>query len=66
MYMCIPSIYCCIYYDVHYLYLLIVISQDEILLAAAAKGLVDIVKEALKKNANVNAKDQDYVSYILL
>ena len=60
------SIYCYICYDVHYLYLLIVLSQDEILLAAAARGLLDIVKESLKKNANVNAKDQDYVSYTLL
>ena len=36
------------------------------MLAAAVKGLVDIVKEALKMKANVNAKEQDYVSYTLL
>ena len=36
------------------------------MLAAAARGLLDIVKESLKKNVNVNAKDQDYVIYILL
>ena len=36
------------------------------MLAAAVRGLVDIVEETLKKNANVNAKEQDYVSYTLL
>ena len=36
------------------------------MLAAAVRGLVDIVKRALKKNANVNAKEQDFVSYTLL
>ena len=36
------------------------------MLAAAASGLVDLVKESLKKNVNVNAKDQNRVSYILL
>ena len=72
IYMCIPNIYCIaniycsIYYNVHYLYLLVVISQDEIMLAAAVRGLVDIVKECLKKNVKVNAKEQDFVSYILL
>ena len=62
MYMCIPSLYYCIYYDVHYLYLLFVISQDEIMLVAAEEGLVDRVKESLKENANVNAKEQNEVS----
>ena len=36
------------------------------MLTAAVHGLMDKMKEALKKNANVNAKEQDYVSYILL
>ena len=36
------------------------------MLAAASKGLVDIVKEALKKNVNVNVKEQGFVSYTLL
>ena len=64
--MCIPSIYCSIYYDVHYLYLLVMTSQNEIMLAAATEGLVDMVKKALEKNVNVNAKEQDGVSYTLL
>ena len=63
--MCIPSIYYSIYYDVHCLYLLVMTSQNEIMLAAATEGLVDIVKKALKKNVNVNAKEQDGVSYTL-
>ena len=63
--MCIPSIYCCIYYDVHYLYSLIAISQDEIMLAAAVRGLVDIVKEAIEKKASINDQHLDRVSYIL-
>ena len=33
---------------------------------AAVRGLVDIVKESLKKNGNVNAKDKVRVSYTLL
>ena len=65
MYMCIPSIYCSIYYDVHFLCLLIVISQDEIMLAAAVRGLVDVVEEAKMKNANINRQTQ-FVSYALL
>ena len=36
------------------------------MLGAAVRGLVDIVKEALKKKANVNAKEQDGVCYTLL
>ena len=36
------------------------------MLAATEEGLLDIVKECLKKNANVNAKEEDGVSYILL
>ena len=63
MYMYIPNIYYWIYYDVHYLYLLIAISQDEIMLAAAVRGLVDIVKEAIEKEANVNNQHLDEVSY---
>ena len=51
-------------FDEHYQYLLVVISQDEILLAATARGLIDIVKDALKKNANINGQDPD-VSYSL-
>ena len=57
--------YCCIYYDLHYLYLLVVISQTEIMLAAAASGLVNIVKEAIEKKIDINAKDSDFVSYNL-
>ena len=36
------------------------------MLAATVRGLVDIVKEILKKNANVNTKEEDFVSYTLL
>ena len=36
------------------------------MLEAAAEGLLDIVKECLKKNVNVNTKKQYLVSYILL
>ena len=36
------------------------------MLAAAIRGLLDIMKESLKKNVNVNTKDQNFVSYILL
>ena len=36
------------------------------MLAASARGQVDIVKESLKKNANVNAKEQYFLSYTLL
>ena len=36
------------------------------MLAAAGYGRVNIVKEALKKNVNVNTKERDFVSYILL
>ena len=59
------GIYAYAYYNIHYLHLLIVISQDEILLAAAVKGQVDIVKEALDKNVNINGQTL-YVSYTLL
>ena len=62
----VPNIYCSIYYDAHYLYLLIVILQDEIMLAAAVRGLRDIVKEAIEKEANVNDQHLDRVSYTLL
>ena len=65
MYMCIPSIYCSTYYDVHYLYLLVMISQDEIMLAATVQNLRNKMKEALRKNCNVNAKEQDIVSNTL-
>ena len=33
------------------------------MLAAAASGLVDIVKEAIEKKVDINAKDSDFVSY---
>ena len=33
------------------------------MLAAIIEGAVDIVMEALEKNANVNAKEQGSVSY---
>ena len=36
------------------------------MLAAAVKGLVDIVKEAIKKEANVNDQHLDTVSYTSL
>ena len=36
------------------------------MIAAAAYGLEDKIKEALKNNANVNAKEQVFVSYTLL
>ena len=36
------------------------------MLAAAVRGHADKVKEALKKNANLSAKEQDFVSYTLL
>ena len=36
------------------------------MLVAAIKGLVDKVKEALKKNANLSVKEEDFVSYPLL
>ena len=55
-------IYYCIYYDVFYLCLLDVISQNEIMIAAASEGYLDKVKEALNNNANINAKEP-YVSY---
>ena len=58
-------IYCCIYYDVNYLYLLVMICQNEIMLAAAVSGGLNKVKEAIKKNANINEQDP-YVSYTLL
>ena len=35
------------------------------MLAAAERGLVDIVKETIQKKANVNYQDKDGVSYIL-
>ena len=54
-----------VYYNIHYVHLLIVIFQDEILLAAAVKGQVDIVKEALEKNVNINGQTL-FVSYTLL
>ena len=36
------------------------------MLAAADKGLVDIVKETIQKKANVNYQDKDGVSYYLI
>ena len=36
------------------------------MLAAAVYGLVDIVKETIQKNANVNYQNKDGVSYRLL
>ena len=57
-------IYFCIYYDVYYLFLFFVISQTEIMLAAAASGLVDIVKETIEKKVDINAKDSDFERYI--
>ena len=36
------------------------------MLAAAARGLVDIVKETIQKKANVNYQDKDGVSYYLI
>ena len=36
------------------------------MLAAAVKGLVDIVKEAIEKKANVNDQHLDEVSYTVL
>ena len=36
------------------------------MLAAAVRGLVDVVKEAIEKNANVNGQDTDDVSYDLI
>ena len=36
------------------------------MLAAAVRGLVDIVNESLEKKANVNVKEQGFVSYTLL
>ena len=36
------------------------------MLAAAVSGVIDKMKEALKNNANVNAKEQDFVSNSLL
>ena len=35
------------------------------MLAAAANGLVDKVKEAIEKKIDINAKHSDFVSYIL-
>ena len=39
--------------------MLVVFSQNEILLEAAKEGQVDKVKEALNKNVDINAKDPD-------
>ena len=36
------------------------------MLAAAARGLVDIVKETIQKETNVNYQDKDEVSYYLI
>ena len=36
------------------------------MLAAADRGLVDIVKETIQKKANVNYQDKDGVSYYLI
>ena len=36
------------------------------MLAAAARGLVDIVKETIQKETNVNYQDKDGVSYHLI
>ena len=36
------------------------------MLAAAERGLVDIVKETIQKKANVNYQDKDGVSYYLI
>ena len=36
------------------------------MLAAAARGLVDIVKETIQKKANVNYQYKDGVSYYLI
>ena len=36
------------------------------MLVAAARGVMDKMKEALKNNANVNVKEQDFVSDSLI
>ena len=36
------------------------------MLAAAERGLVDIVKETIQKKANVNYQNKDGVSYYLI
>ena len=36
------------------------------MLAAAKRGLLDIIKKAIQKGANVNCQDKDVVSYYFI